>query len=118
MILLIASIIMLVIGIIFLRIALFELSNFIGVLCIALGPVLFVFVTVSFIVHYHMCGIEILAFEETRLIYERASANGNNIAEAFQAVESNRWLRKQQYWNETIFDIAIPDKIMQLEVIK
>lgn len=30
----------------------------------------------------------------------------------------NAWLRKSQYWNLTIFDIYIPDKVMELEPLK
>lgn len=118
MILLIASISVLIIGIIIKVKSNFECSDYVRVLCIVWGLAVFVLVTIAFIVHYHQCNIDILAFEETRLIYERASANGNNIYVAFKVVESNRWLRKQQYWNDTIFDIAIPNEIMKLEVIK
>lgn len=92
--------------------------NLIGILCFISGLGFFVFFNIAFMIHYHKCVCEIVTFEEIRLIYERASANGDNIVEAFKAAESNQWLRKQQYWNEIIFDIAIPDEVMQLEVIK
>ena len=39
---------------------------------------------------------------------------------AFQMkiADVNMWLVKMQYWNETIFDIFIPDEVMALQPIK
>ena len=34
------------------------------------------------------------------------------------AIEKNAWLAQKQYWNTTVFDIWIPDKIMELNPIK
>lgn len=119
MIILIASIITLIIGIIItIKKPKSDWMEAIGGLSILFGAIITVSLVVAFSLNYYNCKAEILAFQETRLTYEKASANGDNIVEAFQAVESNRWLRKQQYWNETIFDIAIPDEIMKWEVIK
>ncbi len=33
-------------------------------------------------------------------------------------IETNQWLVNTQYWNETIFDIYIPDEIMKLKPLK
>jgi hypothetical protein len=35
-----------------------------------------------------------------------------------EIIEANKWLAKRQYWNETLFDIWIPDKVMELKPIK
>jgi hypothetical protein len=34
------------------------------------------------------------------------------------AIEKNAWLAKTQYWNVTVFDIWIPDKVMDLQPIR
>lgn len=41
-----------------------------------------------------------------------------NVALSQNIIEINTWLKKAQYWNGTIFDIAIPDKVMELELLK
>lgn len=33
-------------------------------------------------------------------------------------IEANQWVVTQQYWNGTIFDIWIPDEVMELELLK
>ncbi|KKN62413.1 hypothetical protein LCGC14_0512100 [marine sediment metagenome] len=117
--LIIASIIILIIGII-ITVKKPE-SEDIGIVCIVIGAIITSAIVLTFLGSYYGCKSEILAFEETRLTYERARTNNENIEIAaiqLDIAEQNRWLRTQQYWNETIFDIAIPDEIMQLEVIK
>lgn len=119
MILLIASIILLAVGIIItIRKPISDWLEMIGGLSVLFGVIITISLIMAFTISYYECKAEMIAFEETRLTYERATADGTNIYAAFKVAESNRWLRKQQYWNETILDIAIPDEIKQLEVIK
>jgi uncharacterized membrane protein len=35
-----------------------------------------------------------------------------------KVIESNNWLARTKYWNNTIWDYYIPEKIVQLESIK
>ena len=41
-----------------------------------------------------------------------------NVALSQNIIQANAWLKKAQYWNGTMFDIAIPDKVMELELLK
>lgn len=92
-----------------------------SVLCFLFGIIITPVLGVAYLSNYYVCKADILAFEETRLTYNRTRENDENIEIAaiqLDIADNNRWLRRQQYWNETIFDIAIPDEIMKLEVIK
>lgn len=41
-----------------------------------------------------------------------------NAALQQKIVEANAWLARKQYWNQTLFDIWIPDKVDQLKPIE
>jgi len=114
MIILIALLIVILIGVIIH----IKYRNLITSCFLILGTVLFLSVSSRFIIYYRECQSEILIFEKTSLAYKEATAYGDNIVEAFQAKESNRWLLEQQRRNKTIFGIAIPDKVMEMEMIK
>lgn len=66
---------------------------------------------------------EIRQFYITGITYEKARKNHNisvfeNAAIQIDIAKQNRWLISNQYWNQTIFDIWIPDKIMNLKPLE
>jgi hypothetical protein len=65
---------------------------------------------------------EIAEFLATKNSVESARLDKNLAYESImitkEIIEANKWLAKRQYWNETLFDIWIPDKVMELKPIK
>lgn len=64
---------------------------------------------------------EIQKFESVRTTIEMARANGAEIETAALQVkiaEMNAWLASQQFYNGTVFDIYIPDAVMDLKPIE
>ena len=58
---------------------------------------------------------EYLATKET---IETARQKGNNFENAAlqqKIIDQNKWLASVQYYNSTIFDLWIPDQVMQLK---
>jgi len=52
---------------------------------------------------------------------DTARLNGDTINDAtlqLSIVDSNKWLASAQYYNNTVFDIWIPDEVMELKPIK
>ena len=62
---------------------------------------------------------EYYALEQT---VNNARSNGVNDIEratlTSKIAETNMWLAKTKYWNDTIFDIYIPDEVMELKVLQ
>ena len=62
---------------------------------------------------------EYYALEQT---INNARSNGANDIEraalTSKIAETNMWLASTQYWNNTIFDIYIPDDVMELKVLQ
>ena len=50
--------------------------------------------------------------------YARKTDSIENAALQHKIIEANEWLRTKQYWNATLFDIAIPDEVDNLEPIR
>lgn len=48
----------------------------------------------------------------------RNSENIERAALAIKIAETNEWLARVQYWNETTWGIYIPDEVMELEPLK
>lgn len=48
----------------------------------------------------------------------RNSENIERAALALKIAETNEWLARVQYWNETTWGIYIPDEVMELEPLK
>ena len=67
---------------------------------------------------------EIEQFKITKATYENARNNFDslsfveNAAIQVDIAHLNRWLVDTQYFNETVFDIFIPDEIMDLKPLK
>jgi len=64
-------------------------------------------------------GIE--KYETTRQTIERARENGNSLEQAalqHKIIECNQWLAGHIYWNDSLFDIWIPDEVTQLELLR
>ena len=64
---------------------------------------------------------KIEAFKATQKTITVAREAKNDFESAtlqLQVIESNKWLAKTKYWNDTIFDIWIPDDINDIEFIK
>lgn len=65
-----------------------------------------------------------LIVEHKTLTYILENTNKESLSDLERAkiieevLETNIAIRKKQYWNGTIWDIYIPDKIMELEMIK
>ena len=51
-------------------------------------------------------------------IYNKHRIYIENAAIQIDIAKQNRWLVNVQYWNKTIFDIWIPDEIMNLEILE
>ena len=60
---------------------------------------------------------QFLSVKET-VEYARKLNTIENTALQLQIIEANRWLREEQYWNDTLLDIAIPDEVDNLEPIR
>jgi len=64
---------------------------------------------------------DIIRFESTRQSIMIARETGNELEKAaiqHKIINGNQWLAGIKYWNETIFDIFIPDEVMQLKPLK
>lgn len=64
---------------------------------------------------------EIRKFNQTISTIAIARKNAGEIERAalqHDIIEKNNWLQNQRYWNETIWDIYIPDKVMKLKFMK
>ena len=64
---------------------------------------------------------EIDGFESVRMTVNKSRNNISPIETAaiqLKIAEMNEWLVKIQYWNETIFELYIPDEVNNLEIIQ
>lgn len=63
------------------------------------------------------CASKILEFKSVQETFDKARLHKDNI-ERFSrldfVIQSNKWLRSQQYYNKTAFDIWIPDEVDSL----
>ena len=60
-------------------------------------------------------------FKEAKVAFEKARGNGEDMAVVARRLNidvHNIWLQGAQRWNETVFDMFIPDEVMDLEPIK
>ena len=84
------------------------------------GLLLFISVIVFPIERYTTFS-DIQEFNSVNSTIKTARLNGRALEAAaiqHKIVESNQWLARKQYWNDSIFDIWIPDEVMSLEPIK
>ena len=60
-------------------------------------------------------------FNITKITYEKSRKNPSKIENAaiqIDIAEMNRWLVDKQFWNNTIFDLWIPDEIIELKPLE
>ena len=69
-------------------------------------------VEVSNIQVYHAIKATVAASREQDMAYIERAALTQKI------IDTNTWLARVQYWNQTIFDPYIPDEVMELEPLK
>ncbi len=85
-----------------------------------LGLMLFIYLLILPIEYYGNRG-KIKQFEAVRLTIEMARSDPGNIENAalkLEIVKLNAWLVGMNYWNNTVFDIFIPDEVEQIEWLK
>lgn len=76
---------------------------------------------ISLPIHYSLTKGEIVKFHSVETTLKTARENRNELEKAAimnEVIRSNKWLMGVQYWNETLFDIWIPDEVMQLKPIR
>ena len=64
---------------------------------------------------------EIIKFQTTENTIKLARENNNELEKAAiqsNIIEKNNWLASIQYYNQSIFDIWIPDEVMNLKPLK
>ena len=91
-----------------------------AVLMVVAGVLLAVAIMTLSISRYNI-NAQIQAYHSTISTIETARANGIDLEDAaiqHKIIELNRELAEVQYYNTTIFDIWIPDEVMDLEPIK
>jgi len=118
MIIFITAVVVILIGILFLNY--FEWEFFGGLLIMIGGMVLCIVLIAGYLVPLETRG-EIVRFEATRQTIKIARETGNELEKAavqHKIIECNNWLASKVYWNQTIFDIFIPDEVMQLKPLK
>ncbi len=89
---------------------------FIGVGCFALAFSLCAFLIVC--PQYISEIQEFMATEQTLEQIRLDDLTWEKAAIQTKVVEMNQWLARAKYWNGTMFDIYIPDRVMELEPIK
>jgi len=115
---LITALIVLILGIVLIWIA--NSDGIIGLsLCVISGMFLFVALIVLPIERYST-HVRILEFKVARASIEtaRKSSTIENAAMQLKIIDENQWLTRKKYWNNTVFDIWIPDEIEKLDLIK
>lgn len=63
----------------------------------------------------------IAEFQSVRATITAARSRGESLENAamqLKVAETNAWLANAHYWNQTLFDIWIPDVVMHLEPIR
>ena len=91
-----------------------------AVLMVVAGVLLAVAIMTLSISRYNI-NAQIQAYHSTISTIETARANGIDLEDAaiqHKIIELNRELAEVQYYNTTIFDIWIPDEVMDFEPIK
>lgn len=91
-----------------------------GVLIVISTPILAV-ALITLPTNFYTVKSQIEQFKITEITYKNARLNNilmENAAIQIDVATQNRWLVGQQYWNGTIFDIWIPNEIMDLKLLR
>jgi hypothetical protein len=91
-----------------------------SILCIIIVGVLLLICSIS--IPVERCGFnsnikKLQAFEMT-LDNMRQKESIENAAIQMEVAKWNQWIAGKKYWNDTLFDIWIPDEIKTIEFIK
>ena len=84
------------------------------------GMLLFIYLLLIPIEYYSTIG-KIKQFENVRSTIEIARQDTGNIENAalkLEILKLNAWLTGLNYWNDTVFDIFIPDEVETVEYLK
>lgn len=118
MIILISLAIVLSIGLIFMRYAVFELLALILIVLSGFGLILTAIILPVNIMEINSA---IKQFQAVEITVNTARMNGEKIENAamqLEIIKANQWLAAMKYYNHTVFDIWIPDSVESLQQIK
>ncbi len=91
------------------------------ILSLLCGLALFILI-ILWVVFYASNTSDIQKYYATKQTVEASRSKDIDLVERAaltqSIIEVNSWLSEIQYWNETIFDQAIPDEVMKLKPIK
>lgn len=88
-----------------------------GEFCLMFGGILFTLSLIMIPINRGMVESDMAAFEASKRTIENAKS-GETLTRIDTKVELNQWLANKQYWNNTSFDIYIPDAINDVAPIK
>jgi uncharacterized membrane protein len=92
-----------------------------GAIIAFIAGILLLMVLIILPIEYHSTMSAIDKYNATELTIENARENGVDIENAAlqqKIIDINQWLAGKKYWNETMFDIFIPDEVMDLEPLR
>jgi hypothetical protein len=118
MIILIILVILIITGELILRYTEHEATG--GITVCVFGFILAVTLIMLPIIHYQKTG-QIKRCLIVRQTIETAREDSSEIEKAalqHKIIETNAWIAEHRYWNNTIFDIFIPDEIEDLEYLR
>lgn len=93
-----------------------------GIIPSLLGGTILIAAILLLPIRYYNVKAEISEFLSVQETMNQCRSNNISVIERaaiqIRVIDMNKWLAKNQYWNESIFDIYIPDEVMKLEPIK
>ena len=97
-------------------IVLMGINEELGIISITIGVLILIFALILLPIARIDCNAGIAAFNATRDTVQEARANTDiSYAELaalqHKIIEQNQWLASIQYWNRTVFDIWVPDRV-------
>lgn len=98
----------------------YECSALIGIPIVVLSAVFIILVLALPAKRMEEKG-EIRNYFAVKAVIESARAGGNSVESATllsEVIKTNKWLVNSRYWNESVWDIYIPDKVMELRPLK
>ncbi len=99
----------------------FSTLGTIGILGIILFGMGFLFFSILLPTQYYTKLSKIQQYYALEKTLETARQRGNDFENAAlqqKIIEMNQWLAGSQYWNEGIWEIFIPDKVMDLKPLQ
>lgn len=100
---------------------LWSTSKFFGVILSSLGLFGLLLIALMLPINHYIVKGEIKQFESIQKTVKESREKEINIEDAaikIEIIKQNAWLADTQYWNTTVFDIFIPDKINKLEPLR